>query len=142
MNFLPFLTLSLTSSDGRLNAAQVFTGLVYLNMIRIPVIILPITFSMAADMKVAFGRIGQYLLSDELNESAQPTIIHDPQYPNAIEIHDATFSWDVAPYKIAQKDKKKDNEKKDGIKAMTKQPAIDTDKKQSEKSTSTANVED
>lgn len=146
MNFLPFMTLSLTSATGRLNPADVFTALVYLNMIRIPVIILPITFSMAADTRVAFGRISKYLLADELARSAQPTIV-DNSHPNAVEIRDATFTWDVAmadpmnkpigkekekleAKEQAEQQKKEQDERKDHAPSTTAVVELQRDKKE------------
>ncbi|CAG7850245.1 Canalicular multispecific organic anion transporter 1 AltName: Full=ATP-binding cassette sub-family C member 2; AltName: Full=Canalicular multidrug resistance protein; AltName: Full=Multidrug resistance-associated protein 2 [Serendipita indica DSM 11827] len=124
---LAFITYSLTGHP--LDPAIIFSSLQMLNVLRMPLIMLPFIFSLSADGLVSLKRIGAFLTAEELS----PAFPIDSSYKFAVDITDGSFTWEVAdpakakgepgPGKKGGADKKKEDAK-----------AKDEKKKQSKKS--------
>ncbi|KAF7373644.1 Oligomycin resistance ATP-dependent permease YOR1 [Mycena sanguinolenta] len=86
---LSFITYALSGHD--LNIAIIFSSLQFFNIIRAPLIFIPIVLSALTDAIVAFGRISKFLTAEELPD---PYLI-EPERKNAVEV-DASFVWEPA----------------------------------------------
>ncbi|THU93933.1 multidrug resistance-associated ABC transporter [Dendrothele bispora CBS 962.96] len=86
---LSFITYSL--SGHQLNVAVIFTSLQFFNIIRQPMIMLPIVLSSMSDALVALGRIQSFLAAEEL---AEPYKV-DYEQKHAVQV-DGDFTWETA----------------------------------------------
>ncbi|KAJ7100917.1 multidrug resistance-associated ABC transporter [Mycena belliarum] len=86
---LSFITYALSGHN--LNVAIIFSSLQLFNIIRIPLIKLPLVLSVLAEALVALQRIGKFLVAEEL---AEPYAI-DGTLDTAVKV-DASFAWEVA----------------------------------------------
>ncbi|KAG8873871.1 hypothetical protein FRB97_006378 [Tulasnella sp. 331] len=86
-SILSFITYSLTGHP--LNPAIIFTSLQFFNIIRIPLIMIPMTMGSTADAIVAIRRIEPFLMAEEL---AEPYTL-DPMAEFAVVAH-GDFTWD------------------------------------------------
>ncbi|ORY22828.1 ABC transporter type 1, transmembrane domain-containing protein [Naematelia encephala] len=104
MSFIPILAAVLTFityglSGHNLNAAIIFSGLQYFNVLKQPIAFLPMVFTAVSDAAVAIGRIGVALRAEELRGH----IDVDPSAPDAIRVT-GDFQFDsVAPPDQASK---------------------------------------
>ncbi|KAF9484355.1 ABC transporter [Pholiota conissans] len=94
-----FLTYSGTHHD--LSPAIIFSSLTFFNMIRLPLMFLPISLTTIADAKNALGRIRLVFEAELLDD----TVIIDENLGAAIEVKGASFTWD-APIATIINDKK------------------------------------
>ncbi|CAG8661679.1 18370_t:CDS:2, partial [Racocetra persica] len=108
-SILSFITFSLTG--GRLDVEIIFSSLALFNLLRIPLMFLPIGITSVTDAYVAINRINDFLQADEL--SVLPGINPDEQY--AIKVTDGEFIWESAPSEEIIDNSKKEmkNEKGD-----------------------------
>jgi ABC-type multidrug transport system fused ATPase/permease subunit len=130
MTMLVFLGLA-SSANGIGTPATIFAGLVYLNVLRFPLMQMPHGLSLLADARVAIERIGEFMMAPELDST--PARVDLPadavaaaQIP-AVEICDATFRWETNPEEKETEGKGKDKGKGKGSKDKTAQ---DSDKEQ------------
>ncbi|KZT03607.1 multidrug resistance-associated ABC transporter [Laetiporus sulphureus 93-53] len=86
---LSFITYAL--SGHTLNVSIIFTSLQFFNIIRMPLITLPMVLAHATDSVVALKRISKFLLAEELIE---PYTI-EPSNKYAIDV-EGDFTWDTA----------------------------------------------
>ncbi|KAK7454037.1 hypothetical protein VKT23_011548 [Stygiomarasmius scandens] len=86
---LSFITYSLSGHE--LNVAVIFTSLQFFNIIRTPMILLPIVLNSMSDALVALGRIQSFLAAEEL---AEPYKV-DYELKHAVEV-DGDFTWETA----------------------------------------------
>ncbi|KDQ52618.1 hypothetical protein JAAARDRAFT_40221 [Jaapia argillacea MUCL 33604] len=86
---LSFITYSL--SGHTLNVATIFTSLQYFNIIRVPLIMLPIMLAVVVEAVISLGRISKFLVAEELDEPFEV----DLECPNAVEVEGGGFSWEV-----------------------------------------------
>uniref|UniRef100_A0A0W0EY28 Putative multidrug resistance-associated ABC transporter n=1 Tax=Moniliophthora roreri TaxID=221103 RepID=A0A0W0EY28_MONRR len=86
---LSFITYALTNHD--LNVAIIFSSLQLFNIIRMPLIFVPIILAALSDALVAMKRIGSFLTAEELDE---PYLI-DRERKFAVEA-DGDFTWEKA----------------------------------------------
>ncbi|KAJ7461221.1 multidrug resistance-associated ABC transporter [Mycena latifolia] len=84
---LSFITYAL--SGHTLDVAIIFSSLQLFNIIRAPLVEVPLVLSMLSDALVALRRIGKFLAAEEL---AEPYAI-DHTLDNAVEV-DASFAWE------------------------------------------------
>ncbi|KAF9408550.1 hypothetical protein BGZ94_002273, partial [Podila epigama] len=75
---------------GELNPTIIFPALAYFNVLRIPLMVLPNSYTAAADAYVAMKRIEKFLLSEEASPIPPP----DPSHEYALSITNASFHWD------------------------------------------------
>jgi ATP-binding cassette, subfamily C (CFTR/MRP), member 1 len=87
-SMLSFICYSLT--DHGLNPANVFSSLALFNSLRMPLNLLPLVIGQVVDAWSSVKRIQEYLLCEDQEESA----IWDPDGENAVEMHDASFTWE------------------------------------------------
>ncbi|KAI0371903.1 multidrug resistance-associated ABC transporter [Pilatotrama ljubarskyi] len=85
---LSFITYALTGHN--LDVAIIFSSLQFFNIIRIPLVFLPLVLAAATDALVALGRISAFLRAEEL---AVPYVI-DPESKFALDV-DADFTWET-----------------------------------------------
>ncbi|KAG8997825.1 hypothetical protein FRB94_007433 [Tulasnella sp. JGI-2019a] len=103
-SILSFITYSLTGHP--LDPAVIFTALQYFNIIRLPLIMVPMIMGQIADAIVAIRRIEPFLMAEEL---AEPYTL-DPTAEFAV-FADGDFIWDADSKD--DKGKKSDGEKDD-----------------------------
>lgn len=90
-SMLAFITYSLTNHG--LAPAKVFSSLALFNGLRMPLNMLPLVIGQVTDAWSSISRIQDFLLSEEREDEA----IIKPDVPNAIEVHDASFTWERTP---------------------------------------------
>ena len=76
-------------SGHTLSAAVVFSSLQLFNVIRVPLTLLPLVFSSMSEALVALGRIGRFLVAEDL---AEPVVDYANQ--NALDV-DGDFTWET-----------------------------------------------
>ncbi|KAJ5928698.1 ABC transporter integral membrane type 1 [Penicillium verhagenii] len=119
-SMLAFITYALTSHN--LHPANIFSSLALFNSLRMPLNMLPMVLGQVSDAMTALTRIQEFLLAEEQKEDIKQ--IEDMH--NAIEIENASFTWERLPTEnekpvTGKVDKKaaklleaaKDNEKND-----------------------------
>ena len=90
-SMLSFITYSL--SNHGLAPAQVFSSLALFNSLRMPLNLLPLVIGQVTDAWSSINRIQEFLLAEEREDEA--TLKFDG--PNAVEMHDAAFTWERTP---------------------------------------------
>ncbi|KAJ3795163.1 ABC transporter [Lentinula aff. detonsa] len=114
---LAFVTYSLSGHE--LNAADIFASLTLFNLLRMPLMMLPLSFSSITDAHNAIQRLYGVFEAETLDE----TLMIDDSIDAAVEVKAASFSWDAPPPEQEEK-------KKRGKKAITSQPAATTESPQ------------
>jgi ABC-type multidrug transport system fused ATPase/permease subunit len=105
---LSFVAYSLSGHE--LEPAVIFTSLTLFQLLRLPLMFLPMSFSAIADAQNAIGRISLVFEAELL----QDTKVIEEGLENAIEVEHCEFTWDGPP----PEDKKP--EKAKGLKARMK----------------------
>ncbi|KAL2016707.1 hypothetical protein VTK56DRAFT_3170 [Thermocarpiscus australiensis] len=90
-SMLSFITYSLTHHS--LAPAQVFSSLALFNGLRMPLNMLPLVIGQVTDAWSSLSRIQEFLLAEEREEEA----IFKPDAPNAVEMRNASFTWERTP---------------------------------------------
>ncbi|KAK4148084.1 ATP-binding cassette transporter YOR1 [Dichotomopilus funicola] len=90
-SMLSFITYSLTNHG--LAPAQVFSSLALFNGLRMPLNILPLVLGQITDAMSSVGRIQEFLLAEEREDEA----IQKPDAVSAVELRDASFTWERTP---------------------------------------------
>ncbi|KAH8167726.1 hypothetical protein CIB48_g493 [Xylaria polymorpha] len=90
-SFLSFITYSLT--DHGLGPAEVFSSLALFNGLRLPLNLLPLVIGSVVDAWSSMKRIQDFMLSEDQEDSAA----FKPENENAVEISDASFTWERTP---------------------------------------------
>ncbi|KAL1881140.1 hypothetical protein VTK73DRAFT_4587 [Phialemonium thermophilum] len=90
-SMLSFITFSL--SHHNLAPAQVFSSLALFNGLRMPLNLLPLVIGQVTDAWSSLNRIQEFLLAEEATEQ----VVLKPDGPNAVEMHDASFTWERTP---------------------------------------------
>ncbi|CAG7989790.1 unnamed protein product [Penicillium salamii] len=111
-SMLAFITYSLTNHN--LDPAPVFSSLALFNSLRMPLNVLPLVIGQVTDAWTAFKRIQDFLLAEEQNEDIE----RDESINNAIEVQNASFTWERLP-----------TEEKEATKAEKKAAAHDKKEK-------------
>merc|ERR550519_2889761 len=75
-----------------LTATKAFVTLSYLNLMRIPLAILPMMVAFLVQAKVSLDRVNKFMNNDELSEDAVITDSEDMK-DDAVRIQDWTFRW-------------------------------------------------
>ncbi|WVR09429.1 hypothetical protein IAU60_006496 [Kwoniella sp. DSM 27419] len=88
---LSFITYSLTSHG--LQAATIFTVITLFQLMRMPLMIWPMSLSAVADALNALGRLEAVFDAEIVTESMRV----DPNMKEAIRVENASFTWDAAP---------------------------------------------
>ncbi|KAL2268688.1 hypothetical protein VTJ83DRAFT_3534 [Remersonia thermophila] len=90
-SMLAFITYSLTNHS--LRPAEVFSSLALFNGLRMPLNMLPMVLGQVTDAWSSLVRIQEFLLAEEREEE---TIVK-PDAPSAVEMRDASFTWERTP---------------------------------------------
>ncbi|KAI3323118.1 ATP-binding cassette transporter protein [Xylariaceae sp. AK1471] len=113
-SFLSFITYSLT--DHGLGPAEVFSSLALFNGLRLPLNLLPLVIGSIVDAWSSLKRIQDFMLSEEQEDTA----VFKPENENAVEMSNASFTWERTP--TQENDKTATAGKKGAPKNGTKQP--------------------
>lgn len=123
-SMLSFITYSLTNHG--LAPAEIFSSLALFNGLRIPLNLLPLVLGQVIDAWSSLQRIEQFLLEEEQEED----VTLKPEGEHAIELIDASFTWERTPTKEADKGaagKDKKHAKKPEVPKETAQAASGDD---------------
>lgn len=104
-SMLAFITYALSKHD--LNPAPIFSSLALFNSLRMPLNMMPLVIGQVTDAWTALNRIQEFLLAEEQKEDIEK----DETMSNAIEIENASFTWERLP-----------TDEKEGEKNPKKQP--------------------
>ncbi|KAI0255115.1 ABC transporter [Lactifluus subvellereus] len=77
-------------SGHKLTPAIIFSSLTWFQLLRLPLMMLPLSFSAIADARNAIGRLHECFTAELISEEFE----RDPKLPYAIEIDNASFTWD------------------------------------------------
>jgi ABC-type multidrug transport system fused ATPase/permease subunit len=102
---LSFITYSLTSHE--LEAATVFSVITLFQLMRMPLMIWPMSLSTTADAINAIGRLQKVYEAEVVSEEKAV----DPSMHDAVRVEHASFTWDAAPVATDDKEMKKLNAK-------------------------------
>ncbi|OBT52768.1 hypothetical protein VE04_05839 [Pseudogymnoascus sp. 24MN13] len=87
-SMLAFITYSLTNNN--LDPAKVFSSLALFNSLRMPLNLLPLVIGQVVDAWSSVNRIQEFLLCEEQPEEAT----WDMEAENAVEMNNASFTWE------------------------------------------------
>ncbi|EFR00027.1 oligomycin resistance ATP-dependent permease YOR1 [Nannizzia gypsea CBS 118893] len=90
-SMLSFITFSLTKHP--LNPAPIFSSLALFNTLRLPLNMLPLVLGQVTDAWTALNRIQDFLLAEEQADDIE----RDDSLENALEIDNASFTWERLP---------------------------------------------
>lgn len=108
---LAFITYS--STQGQLEAAETFTALTLFQLLRLPLMIFPMTLSAIVDAQNALGRLQAVFTADILTEER----VVDVDAPFALKLDHASFTWDSSSRAIEEPAKGKGGSKKNALSA-------------------------
>ncbi|KAG6909964.1 hypothetical protein DXG01_014233 [Tephrocybe rancida] len=98
---IAFVTYSLTGHD--LEPSLIFASLTLFNLLRLPLMFLPVSFSAIADAANASVRLYGVFEAELLTD----TLVIDPTLDVAVEVTDASFTWDSPPPETEASQKQK-----------------------------------
>jgi ABC-type multidrug transport system fused ATPase/permease subunit len=99
-----FFAYAYTGGDSR-DPATIFTSLTLFNLLRMPLMMLPVALATATDAKNAFSRLKEVFVADQLDI----TYTVDKTIEPALIIKDGTFMWEgEPPEELKGKGSKKD----------------------------------
>ncbi|KAG0196954.1 hypothetical protein BGX28_009530, partial [Mortierella sp. GBA30] len=81
------------SIGNKLDADIIFPALAYFTLLRVPLMVLPSSYTIVADAYVAMKRIEEFLLSEDASPIPPPDLEHE----YALTIKNATFLWEQFP---------------------------------------------
>nr|KMM69243.1 ABC metal ion transporter [Coccidioides posadasii RMSCC 3488] len=90
-SMLAFITYALTNHE--LTPAPIFSSLALFNTLRLPLNMLPLVIGQVTDAWTAICRIQEFLLAEEQKDD----IKWDKTMANALELEDASFTWERLP---------------------------------------------
>ncbi|KAI9439890.1 ABC transporter [Lactarius indigo] len=80
-------------SGHQLKPAVIFSSLTWFQLLRLPLMMLPLSLSTIADARNAIGRLQECFTAELVSE----TLVQDPELKYAVEIDNASFTWDGPP---------------------------------------------
>ncbi|XP_061492311.1 ATP-binding cassette sub-family C member 2 isoform X2 [Rhineura floridana] len=86
-----FAVYVMVDENNVLDAQKAFTSISLFNVLRFPLVMLPMVLSSLVQVNVSTERLERYLGSEDLNTSA---IWHDPSPGCAVHFSEASFSWE------------------------------------------------
>ncbi|KAJ7593418.1 ABC transporter [Mycena floridula] len=116
---IAFITYSLSGHE--LEPAKIFTSLTLFTLLRMPLMLLPMTLSSIADASNAIQRLTPVFEAEVLTE----THVTDENLPAAIEVKNASFTWDAPPPELEDPKSKKSHRKRHS-KSLTPKPTTKT----------------
>ncbi|KAJ5721310.1 uncharacterized protein N7483_009244 [Penicillium malachiteum] len=90
-SMLAFVTYALTSHD--LHPANIFSSLALFNSLRMPLNMVPLVLGQVGDAITALARIQEFLLAEEQADDIERI----EEMKNAIEVENASFTWERLP---------------------------------------------
>ena len=111
---IAFTAYAYTNPNDSRNPATIFTSLTLFNLLRMPLMLLPVALATATDAKNAFNRLREVFLAEQLTRTY--TIDRDSKY--ALTVENASFLWETSPPKD---ETKKSKGEKAAAKAAAKQ---------------------
>ncbi|KIJ66691.1 hypothetical protein HYDPIDRAFT_26121 [Hydnomerulius pinastri MD-312] len=102
---LAFVTYSLTGHP--LSAANIFSSLTLFQLVRMPLMFLPMSLSAIADAATACERLYEVFEAETLDE----TLVQNTDLDVAVRVEGADFSWDSPPPQPEEKKKGKGDKK-------------------------------
>ncbi|BGO90746.1 hypothetical protein NBRC10512v2_002998 [Rhodotorula toruloides] len=111
---LAFITYA--STGHQQTAQSIFTSFTLFQLIRMPLMMLPMSLSTITDAKNALGRLVEVFLADE----REVTLDVNPTAKYAVEVTDADFQWESPPPDSAPKSKKEQAKLAAKVKKETK----------------------
>ncbi|KAF8258908.1 ABC transporter [Lactarius quietus] len=91
-----------TGSGHQLTPAIVFSSLTWFQLLRLPLMMLPMSLGTITDAKNAIGRLQECFTAELTSE----TIVKDPELKHAVGIDNASFTWDAPPPDLNGKEDK------------------------------------
>ncbi|KAH9989454.1 ABC transporter [Russula vinacea] len=95
-------------SGHELTPAIVFSSLTWFQLLRLPLMMLPLSFSSIADARNAIGRLQECFTAELISE----TFERDPKLKYAVEVENASFTWDNPPPDEGKEQKGKKKERR------------------------------
>ncbi|XP_055346994.1 multidrug resistance-associated protein 1-like [Paramacrobiotus metropolitanus] len=92
MSFVTFATFVLSSSENVLDADKAFVALSLLNILRLPLTMLPHCVTLLVQSRVSLKRLTKFLCNDELNPNNVRSLPAS-DIKHALRIQNGTFSW-------------------------------------------------
>ncbi|KAH8995032.1 ABC transporter [Lactarius akahatsu] len=80
-------------SGHQLTPAVIFSSLTWFQLLRLPLMTLPLSLSTITDARNAIGRLQECFTAELVSE----TLVKDPKLKYAVEIDNASFTWDGPP---------------------------------------------
>ena len=87
-SMLAFISFSLTQKD--MPPAEIFSSLALFNTLRIPLNLLPLVLGQVADAWGSLNRVQEFMLEEE----AEETIVVDEKIEHAVDVRNASFTWE------------------------------------------------
>lgn len=94
------------------NPATIFTSLTLFNLLRMPLMMLPVALATATDAKNAFNRLREVFLAEQLEQ----TYVVDAHSKYALTVENASFLWETSPPKEEDEKKSKGSKAKEAAK--------------------------
>ncbi|KAH9177416.1 ABC transporter [Lactarius sanguifluus] len=109
-------------SGHQLTPAVIFSSLTWFQLIRVPLVMLPRSLSAIADARNAIGRLQECFTAELVSE----TLVKDPRLKYAIEIDNASFTWDGPPPDLnkGKEDKGKKKSPSDSLPAISEPKGV------------------
>jgi len=101
-------------------AANIFTSLTLFNLLRMPLMMLPVGLSTVTDAMAALKRLRPIFTSEKIGEA----FVVEPDNKYAVEVKDGDFMWEGAPPEILSKKEQKKKDAKDA-KAVKRKSKIE-----------------
>ena len=106
---IAFTAYAYTTNDSR-DPAVIFTSLTLFNLLRMPLMLLPVALATATDARNAFDRLREVFLAERISRTYEIDI----NAKNAVEVTNGTFLWESEPPKEeGSKKEKKEAAKKE-----------------------------
>ncbi|CAG8547028.1 11089_t:CDS:10 [Funneliformis mosseae] len=121
-SILAFIVYSLTG--GELTADVVFSSLALFNIMRLPLMFLPVVIASVTDALVSVKRIQELFVAEQLDYL--PKV--NPNGDHAIKVDDGEFIWESAPPENSQNDNKGKKKHKRSKKSSKNEEKIHKDK--------------
>lgn len=118
-----FLVLFYTSDN--FQAYNIFSSITLLNVLRMPLNLLPIASASCVDALLAMDRVSDFLQAEEGEEIVEKLPLEESK--NSVEIAHGTFQWDVEEAEQETKPKSKSVSKKDKLQKI---PPVVSEKKE------------
>jgi ATP-binding cassette subfamily C (CFTR/MRP) protein 1 len=110
-SMVAFICFSLTQNT--MPPAEIFSSLALFNTLRIPLNLLPLVIGQVADAWGSMARVQEFLLEEDQEETA----VMDDKIAHAVDVRDASFTWE----RTRTQDFETDDEK--GLKSKTQTDA-------------------